>query len=75
MGNNKLSGTINLWAMSGEIGFLIAVPLVFFVLVGIKIDRYLGTMPLFIIIGMFLAMAASSIAIARKIKALNKLNR
>lgn len=59
---------LNLWALSGELGLLIALPLVVFVLVGIKLDRWLGTLPLFIIVGMVLAGMVSTIAVARKIK-------
>lgn len=59
---------LNLWVLSGELGLLIALPLVALVLVGIKLDRWLDTMPLFIIAGMILAAAVSALAVARKIK-------
>jgi F0F1-type ATP synthase assembly protein I len=61
---------INVWALAGELGFLIALPLVALVLVGIKMDTYFGTMPLFIICALPLSMLLSGIAIARKIKRL-----
>ncbi len=38
-----------------ELGFLIAVPLVVFLLVGLFIDRKLGTLPLFLIIFLILS--------------------
>ncbi len=66
----RVPQTINVWATAGEIGVLIALPLVVLVLLGIKLDRYLGTMPLFIICGMILAMVISTIAIARKVRRL-----
>lgn len=59
---------LNLWALSGELGLLIALPLVFFVILGVKLDRWLGTLPLFIIIGMVLAAIVSGTAVWRKVK-------
>lgn len=59
---------LNLWVLSGELGLLIALPLIALVLVGIKLDRWLDTMPLFIIAGMLLAAVVSAVAVARKIK-------
>lgn len=64
---------LNLWTLSGELGLLIAVPLVFFVLVGIKLDRWLDTMPLFIIVSIVLAAVISAAAVARKIKGVTSL--
>ncbi len=67
MPREKVSA-INMWAMSGEIGWKITIPLVVLVILGIKIDKILGTTPLFIILGMILALVISGIAIARMIK-------
>lgn len=64
---------INLWALSGELGLLIALPLVFLVVIGVKLDKWLGTLPLFIIVGMALAGVVSAIAVARKIKRVTSL--
>ena len=61
---------MNVWAIAGEVGFIIAIPLVVLVLLGIKADRYFGTTPLFIIIGMVLSGVVSSISITRKVKQL-----
>lgn len=61
---------LNVWAIAGEVGFIIALPLVVLVLLGIKLDKALGTTPLFIIGGMVLAMVVSTVAIARKVKRL-----
>ncbi|MEX1997195.1 MAG: AtpZ/AtpI family protein [Candidatus Andersenbacteria bacterium] len=62
----------NLWVVSGEIGLLLAIPLVVLILLGIKVDRALGTTPLFIIGGMIVSMVLSSVAIARKIRRVSK---
>lgn len=61
--------------MIGELGFIIALPLVVFLLGGVWLDKKLSTTPLFIIIGILLAVAVSSIAIGKKIKELNKINK
>jgi len=63
--------SINLLALAGELGFLIAVPLVVLVVVGVKIDEWLHTKPLFIIGGMLVAGVITSVAVFRKIKKLN----
>lgn len=60
--------TINVWGTAGEIGILIALPLVVLLLLGIKLDKKLGTTPLFIIVALIGSMVLSTIAIARKIK-------
>ena len=60
--------------MIGEIGFIIAVPLLAAILAGIWVDRKLSTTPLFMILGLLLALTVSTITIGRKIKQLNKLN-
>lgn len=60
--------------MVGELGFLIAVPLVITILGGIWLDKKFNTLPLFIIVGILLAITTSAIAIGRKIKKLNKIN-
>lgn len=59
---------MNLWVLSGELGLLIALPLVFLVVVGVKLDKWLGTLPLFIIVGVALAAVISGVAVWRKIK-------
>lgn len=62
--------TINVWSTAGEIGVIIALPLVVLLLLGIKLDKKLGTTPLFIIIALIGSMVLSTVAIARKIKRL-----
>jgi len=61
-------------AMLGELGFIIALPLVISVIIGVFLDKKFNTTPLFIICGVFVAVAASSISIGRKISKLNKMN-
>lgn len=60
--------------MVGELGFVIAVPLLVAIVAGIWIDKKFSTTPLFMIVGILLAITVSTITIGRKIKQLNKLN-
>jgi len=69
--NQEPTPVLNVWAIAGEVGLIIALPLVILVLVGIKADKYFGTTPLFIILGMLLAFMLSTISIARKVKRIN----
>ena len=66
---------INVWGIAGEIGLIIAVPLVILLLIGIKLDKTLGTTPLFIVISMVLSLVASTLAIARKIRRIDSLSK
>lgn len=60
--------------MVGELGFVIAVPLLVAIIAGIWVDKKLSTTPLFMIVGILLAITTSTISIGKKIKQLNKLN-
>ena len=60
----------NIWMLSGELGFLIALPLVVASVVGVNMDKAWGTMPVFTLVGMFLAAAFSTAVIIRKLKKL-----
>jgi F0F1-type ATP synthase assembly protein I len=61
---------INVWSLAGEIGFILALPLVILVVLGVKVDKHFGTTPLFIIVGMLLSMVISATAIIRKVRRL-----
>lgn len=64
----NFSKTINVWALAGEIGLLLALPLVILVPLAVKLDKAVGTMPLFIIGSLILSMIISTLAVARKIR-------
>ncbi|MEK7123233.1 MAG: AtpZ/AtpI family protein [Patescibacteria group bacterium] len=55
-----------------QMGYLIAIPLVVFALVGRWFDRLFGSSPLFFLIGVFLAITASTVLVYRKTTALLK---
>lgn len=59
---------IRVWVLAGELGLLIVIPLLVLLLVGIRLDKAVGTKPLFIIVSMILSFIISAIAIARKIR-------
>jgi len=58
-----------MWGLVGSLGFIIAVPLVVAVLVGVAIDRSLHTTPLFIFVSLGISFLISSVAIVRKVRA------
>jgi F0F1-type ATP synthase assembly protein I len=63
---------LNLWALSGEIGLKIIIPLLLFLFIGIKLDKHYFTEPLFIICGVLVALCVSSIMIYRMVVAANR---
>jgi F0F1-type ATP synthase assembly protein I len=61
---DKMTGTdlaeqINLWSLAGELGVKFAAPLIVLMLIGIKLDRSMGTTPLFILVGIVMSLATS----------------
>jgi len=56
---------LSLAALSGEIGLKLAIPLIIFMVIGIKLDRTLHTTPLFIFLAVALSLTASTIMVAR----------
>lgn len=52
----------------GEIGFLIAIPLVVCALIGRAVDSALGSSPFFFLIGILGAIALSTVMVYRKTK-------
>jgi F0F1-type ATP synthase assembly protein I len=63
MQNNSRQTIKNTWvaafALGTEMGFMIAIPLVVFVAGGVFLDKKLGTLPLFLIIGILLNLAVT----------------
>lgn len=59
---------MNVWALSGEVGLLLALPLVILVPLAVKLDKSLHTMPIFIIGSLILSLTISMIAVSRKVK-------
>lgn len=57
-----------------QLGFSIALPLVFFIGVGIWLDKRYGLMPLFTITGVLLSLVVSVLEIYQVIKSTQKTN-
>ncbi len=57
-------------SLVGQLGFLIGVPAAVFGFGGAVLDRRLHTSPLFILVGLALAIGASSYAVYRYVKRL-----
>lgn len=62
--------TMQLLGLVGEIGYLIAIPAALLGFGGAYLDKTLGTSPLFIIVGLAIALASSTLAIWHRIKPL-----
>jgi hypothetical protein len=54
--------------LAWSIGWIVAVPAVLFGLGGAYLDRSFGTSPLFILIGMALAMGSSGVGLYKKLR-------
>lgn len=66
--NNRKQFAFNMLSLMGQLGFYIAIPAVVFGFGGAYLDRWLGTSPLFVLSGLALAIASSSLAIYQLIK-------
>ncbi len=67
----KQKEPLNTWAMLGlvtEIGGMVAIPAFLFGFLGAYGDKAWGTSPLFVIIGLMIALTSSTIAIWHHIK-------
>ena len=53
-------------SLAWELGYLIAIPLIIFALVGRWLDKIYHTSPLFLLIGLFVAFVITSIFVYQK---------
>lgn len=63
-------GTWQLVALVGELGYLVAVPLVVLAGGGRLLDRRLGSSPLLLLSGIIIAVAVSGIMIAKRVRSM-----
>lgn len=54
--------------MALNIGFMIIIPILFFGIGGVLLDKYLHTFPIFVVIGFFLAMSSGLLIVYKKSK-------
>ncbi|KKU52054.1 MAG: hypothetical protein A3H69_04700 [Candidatus Sungbacteria bacterium RIFCSPLOWO2_02_FULL_47_9] len=65
---HKHAASFSLLGSSLHIGFFIVVSVLFFVLAGVWLDKKFNTVPLFIILGVLLSLAASMYEVYRIIR-------
>jgi F0F1-type ATP synthase assembly protein I len=68
--NGKGKWGVNLLELGIEFGVIIAVPLLLLIALGYYLDKTLGTVPLFILLGLFLSIGISSYGLYKKINAI-----
>ena len=68
--NEKGKLGVNVLELGIEFGVIIAVPLLLLIALGYYLDKTLGTVPLFILLGLFLSIGISSYALYKKINAI-----
>lgn len=66
----KLKGSVNFSALAIEFALLIGIPLLALILLGIWLDKTMGTTPVFIIISFLLALVCSTVLMYKKIQML-----
>lgn len=57
----------NLLELGIEFGLIIALPLIGLIILGLYLDKKYGTVPLFILIGLFVALGISSVMLYKRI--------
>lgn len=62
------SNSLKFWSLAWEMGFIIAVPIIMLALLGRLLDKTFLTSPLFLLVGILLAMIVTGILIWKKIK-------
>lgn len=68
--DKKAAGQGLVFSLAFELGFMIAVPVAIFSLLGGFLDRKLETSPIFILIGIFVSIFVSGYSIYQKIKSI-----
>lgn len=67
---SKHAKHFSILGLSLHIGIFIVVSVLFFILLGLYLDRRFGTLPLFLIIGVIMSLIASMFEVYRIIKSL-----
>lgn len=63
---NQPSGLWSALALAWELGYTIAIPIVIFAIGGRFLDKKLGSSPIFLLLGILLALVVSGIGVYRK---------
>jgi len=62
--------SFSLLGVSFELGISLAIPLVFFALLGIGVDRAMQTRPLFLILGTVVGIISATVITAKRVRAM-----
>lgn len=66
--NNDKTKPFRAWVLAGELGYMIAIPIVIFALIGRFADRFFDTSPWLLLIGILISIFTSTWLIYRKVK-------
>ncbi len=66
--NNDHAKKIRAWILAWELGYLIALPIIILALLGRLADKALFASPLFLLLGIFLALIITGFLIWKKVK-------
>ncbi len=69
--NNDRAALFSAYSLVSELGFIIAGPVVLLGVGGAYLDKYLGTSPLFLLLGFLLSFVVSAMGVWNIIKRLN----
>lgn len=69
--NNDRAALFSAYSLISELGFIIAGPVVLLGVGGAYLDKYLGTSPLFLLLGFLLSFVVSAMGVWNIIKRLN----
>ncbi|MEW6611039.1 MAG: AtpZ/AtpI family protein [Patescibacteria group bacterium] len=73
--DGEKNGSSALWlvlSLAWNLGYIIAVPLVVFALLGRFLDKRYGTSPLALLAGIFISLVVSTVGVYRKTKEITK---
>ena len=62
----KKSKEFSVLGIAWNVGYMIAIPIIFYTVAGVYIDRTFGTSPLFIVIALILSVVTSMFIILKK---------
>ncbi len=67
MSKNDKENTWSALGLAWELGYMIAIPLVVFAIGGSFLDKYLGTSPIFLLVGILTSILLTSWMVYRKV--------
>jgi F0F1-type ATP synthase assembly protein I len=65
---NETSNNFKMWSLAWELGYLIALPIIILALLGRFLDKKFITSPLFLLVGILLALVITGFLVWKKIR-------